>query len=54
LGLQLTVVYVPFFQGFFGTKPLSPMDLALCVALSSLVFVGIEVEKWWRRVATRT
>jgi len=53
LALQLTVVYVPFFQGFFGTKPLSPADLALCVALSSLVFVGIELEKWRRRVATR-
>ena len=50
VGLQLTVVYVPFFQGFFGTKPLSLVDLAWCVALSSLVFVGIEVEKWRRRV----
>jgi Ca2+-transporting ATPase len=54
LGLQLTVVYVPFFQDFFGTKPLTPMDLALSVLLSSVVFVGIELEKWRRRAAARS
>ena len=51
VGLQLTVVYVPFFQGFFGTQALSLADLALCVAVSSLVFVGIEAGKWRRRSA---
>ena len=53
LGLQLMVVYVPFFQGFFGTKPLSAVDLGVSVLLSSLVFLGIELEKWRRRAAAR-
>ena len=53
VGLQLMVVFVPFFQGFFGTAALSPSELALCVGLSSLVFIGIELEKWRTRLRER-
>ena len=49
--LQLTVIYVPFLQGFFGTVPLSALDLAIGVALSSIVFWAVELEKWLKRPA---
>jgi Ca2+-transporting ATPase len=45
-GLQLAVIYVPFLQGFFSTVPLSGRDLAIGLALSSLVFCAVEFEKW--------
>jgi Ca2+-transporting ATPase len=45
IGLQLAVVYVPWFNGIFHTQPLSAAELALCLALSSVVFVAVEIEK---------
>ncbi len=48
-GLQLAVIYVPFLQGFFSTVPLSAGDLAIGLALSSVVFWAVELEKWLRR-----
>ena len=44
---QMLVLYVPFLQVFFNTTPLSPLDLAICLGLGSLVLVAIELEKWW-------
>jgi len=43
--LQLAVIYVPWLNGIFHTQPLSAGELALCFALSSVVFVGVEIEK---------
>jgi Ca2+-transporting ATPase len=43
------VVYVGFLEEFFQTEPLSAFDLAICVALSSIVFFAIEFEKWMIR-----
>jgi len=48
--LQIALVYVPFLQTFFKTKPLPLQDLALTMALSSVVFVAVELEK---RIARR-
>jgi Ca2+-transporting ATPase len=48
-GLQMVVVYVPFFQGLFGTQPLTPQQLLVSIAAGSLVFAAIEIEKWWLR-----
>ena len=48
-GLQLAVIYLPFLQGFFSTVPLSASDLAIGLALSSVVFWAVELEKWLRR-----
>ena len=45
-GLQLAVVYVPFLQDIFATVPLSMEELALSLGLGTLVFWGIELEKW--------
>jgi len=47
--LQLAVVYVPFLQGFFNTVALPAGDLALSLAVSSVVFWAVELEKWLMR-----
>jgi P-type Ca2+ transporter type 2C len=46
VALHLAIVYVPALQAVFGTEALSLQALALAAALSSLVFGGVEVEKW--------
>jgi Ca2+-transporting ATPase len=43
---QLVVLYLPFLQGVFYTRPLPMQDLAISLGLSSLVFWLIEFEKW--------
>ncbi|MBI2313396.1 MAG: cation-translocating P-type ATPase [Betaproteobacteria bacterium] len=47
--LQLAIIYVPAFNPIFKTRPLAPDELAFCVLLPALVFVGVEVEKWMVR-----
>jgi Ca2+-transporting ATPase len=49
LGLQLLVTYVPFFQRVFYTAGLSPLELAVSLATSTLVFWSIELFKLVRR-----
>ena len=49
LALQLAAVYVPWLNTFLGTEPLSALDLALSVVVSSLILVVAEVEKVWER-----
>jgi Ca2+-transporting ATPase len=44
--LQLAVLYVPWLNPIFRTEPLSLAELAACLALSSVVFIGVEIEKW--------
>ena len=45
-GLQLAVVYTPFLQNIFHTTALSMLDLIICLVLSSIVFLAMEIEKW--------
>ena len=47
--LQLAVVYVPFMQSLFKTVALPPIDLLISLALSTVVFWGVELEKWFLR-----
>ncbi|MFZ6019778.1 MAG: cation-translocating P-type ATPase, partial [Chloroflexota bacterium] len=47
--LQMAVVYVPFLQNVFNTRALPLEDLLVSLALSTLVFSGVEVFKWVRR-----
>ena len=47
--LQLAVIYVPFLNPIFDTKPLTAGELALCAALSFIPFIAIEVEKFVKR-----
>ncbi|MDJ0632007.1 MAG: cation-translocating P-type ATPase [Xenococcaceae cyanobacterium MO_188.B29] len=46
LGLQLAVIYVPLLQQLFHTKALSLGELFVCLALSTVVFWSVELEKW--------
>jgi Ca2+-transporting ATPase len=47
--LQMAVLYVPWLNPIFRTEPLSLGELALCLALSLVVFFGVELEKWLAR-----
>ena len=44
--LQLLVIYVPALNEVFHTQPLPLFDLLICLLLSSLVLVAVELEKW--------
>jgi Ca2+-transporting ATPase len=48
--LQMSLLYVPWLQGIFDTTPLSFKDLAICLALSTVVFWSVEAEKLLRRI----
>ena len=56
VALQLAVIYLPPLNAVFHTVPLSANDLAVALALSSIVFVAVEIDKallrsgiWHRR-----
>jgi Ca2+-transporting ATPase len=49
VALHLAIVYVPVLQVVFGTEQLSPLALFVATALSLVVFVGVEIEKWATR-----
>ncbi|MFW2371830.1 MAG: HAD-IC family P-type ATPase [Gammaproteobacteria bacterium] len=46
IGLQLMVIYVPFFNNIFHTSPLSLTELVVCFVLPLFIFIAVEVEKW--------
>lgn len=43
--LQLALVYVPVLRSFFGTHYLSGFELSVCLGVSALMFVWVELEK---------
>ena len=45
VGLQLLVIYLPVFNKFFHTEPLSLSELLIATGIASLTFVAVEVEK---------
>ncbi|MCX7995625.1 MAG: calcium-translocating P-type ATPase, PMCA-type [candidate division WOR-3 bacterium] len=47
--LQLCVIYIPFLHPIFKTKPLTIPELMLCIVLSSIVFLAVEIEKMIKR-----
>jgi Ca2+-transporting ATPase len=47
---QFLVVYWTPLQGVFGTGSLTARELITCIALASVVFVAVEMEKVVRRV----
>jgi Ca2+-transporting ATPase len=49
VALQMAVIYLPWFNAVFKTEPLSPLELGLCLLLSSVVFIGVEIEKMLAR-----
>jgi len=51
--LQLALLYVPALANFFGTVPLSGPDLVLCLGVSLLFFLYLELEKFLRLLRRR-
>jgi len=47
--LQLTIIYVPFFNDIFKIKPLTFTELGITAAASAIVFWVVELEKFVRR-----
>jgi P-type Ca2+ transporter type 2C len=43
--LQVAVIYVPFFNDLLKTQPLSMNELLICVGVSIIVPVAVEIEK---------
>ncbi len=46
VGLQLMVIYLPFFNLIFHTSPLTMEELAVCFSLPLVVLIAVEIEKW--------
>lgn len=53
VALQLLIIYLPFFNKIFTTNPLSWGELGLAVAISSLVFWAVELQKFLARRCIR-
>lgn len=49
IALQLMSLYVQAFNTVLKLSPLNWRELAACFALSSVVFIAVEIEKWLRR-----
>jgi len=47
--LQILTIYVPALNPVFRTKPLSVRELFVVLALSSIVFFSVEIEKLVKR-----
>jgi Ca2+-transporting ATPase len=45
----MATIYVPWLNPVFKTEPLSFDELTFCLAMSGVVFVGVEIEKWMIR-----
>ncbi len=49
LALQMAVIYVPWFQGIFETKELTTQELLLSLAISTVGFWAVEIQKLFLR-----
>lgn len=53
IALQMMIIYTPFFNDVFKTKPLTLYELTITLAVSSVVFMAVELEKWMKRKSFR-
>lgn len=51
--LRLAVIYLPPLNAIFDTAPLTAAELFGYVAVSSVVFIAIEIDKWIMRAPGR-
>jgi len=49
--LQMATIYVPVLNPIFKTQPLTLRELGFTLAMSSVVFVAVEIEKFFKRRA---
>ncbi|MEI7436314.1 MAG: cation-translocating P-type ATPase [bacterium] len=49
LALQMATIYVPLLNTIFKTQPLTIGELGFTIAMSSVVFVAVEIEKVFKR-----
>ncbi|HEX2965906.1 MAG TPA: cation-translocating P-type ATPase, partial [Syntrophorhabdaceae bacterium] len=54
VGLQMMVTYVPFLNPIFRTRQLNASELLFVFAVSSLVFLAVEIEKLLKRHFRKT
>jgi Ca2+-transporting ATPase len=47
--LQMATIYVPFLNPVFKTQPLTLTELGLALAMSTVVFIAVEIEKLVKR-----
>jgi len=47
--LQMATIYIPVLNPVFKTEVLTPGELALTLAFSTVVFFAVEFEKMFRR-----
>lgn len=46
LMLQMAIIYLPALNAIFKTQALTLTELVICLALSSIIFIAVEIEKW--------
>jgi Ca2+-transporting ATPase len=51
--LQLALIYIPFLQKVFKTRPLTASQLAICLIASVVVFFVVELYKLFFRIRNR-
>ena len=47
--LQIALIYIPLLNTVFKTQPLTAKEFLLCIAVSLIIFVAVEIEKFIRR-----
>jgi Ca2+-transporting ATPase len=53
VALQLAVIYVPFANGIFKTQPLTVAEMGMCIGVSMVVLIAVEIEKLFRKRVTQ-
>lgn len=51
--LQILIIYIPYFNIIFKTKPLTISELGITIVVSSIVFWAMEIDKGIRRFSNK-